>query len=274
MSFTQKTIGIIGGIFLLVLVVAISVFSDKKDKSVPSPEPQVESVVTQAAETTTPTPIDTNISFAKVTVVIDGDTVEIEGGSRVRLIGIDTPETVDPSRPVGCYGREASNFTKSQLEGKEVRLEKDISETDRYGRLLRYVWIGDVFFNETLVKRGYAQSSTYPPDVKYQDRFVAAQTEARNDKKGLWGSVCQTPTSKPFTQSASRPTVKPAVKTDTSSGGCKYSCTGPDKDCSDFSTHAEAQAFFNCCGFSATNDPMRLDKATGTGNGLACESLP
>src|SRR3990167_5190540 len=124
----------------------------------------------------TPTVADTiePNGLVLITKVIDGDTVEIEGGSRVRLIGIDTPETVDPSRPVGCYGREASNFTKSQLEGKEVRLEKDISETDRYGRLLRYVWIGDVFFNETLVKEGYAQSSTYPPDVKYQDKFLAA----------------------------------------------------------------------------------------------------
>ena len=79
--------------------------------------------------------------------VVDGDTIEIEGGQKVRYIGIDTPETVDPSRPVGCYGKEASDKNKELVEGKIVRLEKDISETDRYGRLLRYIYVGDIFVN-------------------------------------------------------------------------------------------------------------------------------
>ena len=251
----------------------------------PNPPKSLQEVKGEATQTTQdihpsqiPTPtafLEFNDDLVMVELVIDGDTIEVGGGIRVRLIGIDTPETVDPSRPVGCYGKEASNFTKSQLEGKEVKLEKDVSETDRYGRLLRYIWVGDSLFNETLVKEGYAQSSTFPPDVKYQERFVTAQAEARNDKKGLWGAVCQTPTSKTLTQPTSSSTVKPVVKTDTPSGGsCKYSCNGPDRDCGDFSTHTEAQAFFNCCGFSASYDPMRLDKATGQGNGLACESLP
>lgn len=83
-------------------------------------------------------------TFPKVVRVIDGDTIEIEGGDRVRYIGIDTPETVDPRKPVQCYGQEASNKNKELVEGKTVELEKDVSETDKYGRLLRYVWLGDM----------------------------------------------------------------------------------------------------------------------------------
>ncbi len=220
-----------------------------------------------------------------VSLVIDGDTIEIEGGQKVRLIGIDSPESVDPNRPVGCYAIEASEFTKSKLQDKYVTLEKDVSETDKFGRLLRYVWLDDELVNETLVKEGYATSITYPPDIKYQDKFMTVQEEAKNDQKGLWSEVCISPTPKILIPTVTpRPTqIITATKQPTpiyfvpqtgGTGNCKYSCSGPDRDCSDFASHAEAQAFFNCCGFSAGNDPMRLDKATGTGNGLACESLP
>jgi len=123
-----------------------------------------------------------------VTRVIDGDTIEIEGGQKIRYIGIDTPETVDPRTSVQCYGKEASAKNKEFVEGKRVRLEKDVSETDKYGRLLRYVFVGDVFVNETLVKEGYAFSSTYPPDIKYQDRFAKAEKAAREADRGLWGA--------------------------------------------------------------------------------------
>ncbi len=100
---------------------------------------------------------------AKVIRVIDGDTIKIEGDKVIRYIGIDTPETVHPSKPVQCYGKEASDKNKELVEGKEVKLEKDVSETDKYGRLLRYIWLGDMLVNEYLVREGYAQSSTYPP---------------------------------------------------------------------------------------------------------------
>jgi len=123
-----------------------------------------------------------------VTRVIDGDTIEIEGGQKVRYIGIDTPEVADPRKSVQCFGKEASNKNKELVEGRRVRLEKDISETDKYGRLLRYIYIGSTFVNEILVKEGYAFSSTYPPDVKYQTLFVEAERKAREAKAGLWGS--------------------------------------------------------------------------------------
>ncbi|MEX0616807.1 MAG: thermonuclease family protein [Candidatus Woykebacteria bacterium] len=124
-----------------------------------------------------------------VTKVVDGDTVELEGGQKVRYIGIDTPETVDPRKSVQCFGKEATAKNRSLVEGKKVKLEKDISETDKYGRLLRYIWVGDTLMNEILVKEGFAHSSPYPPDVKLQDRFNKAEKFARENNKGLWG-VC------------------------------------------------------------------------------------
>ncbi len=128
---------------------------------------------------------------ALVTRVVDGDTVEVRFRGReldVRLIGIDTPETVAPGQPVECYGRAASRFATRRLAGLRVRLEFDVERLDRYGRTLAYVWLGDELFNETLVREGYAMVATYPPNVRYVERFVAAQREARSAGLGLWGA--------------------------------------------------------------------------------------
>ncbi len=128
-----------------------------------------------------------------VTRVVDGDTIELEGGAKVRYIGINTPETVDPRRPVQCFGEEASAENKKLVEGKKVRLTKDVSERDKYGRLLRYVWLPsdngkDIFINEFLVKQGYAYADPFPPDVKYEDRLSQDQQYAKENNKGLWSS--------------------------------------------------------------------------------------
>ena len=126
--------------------------------------------------------------------VIDGDTVELENGGKVRYIGIDTPETLDPRKPVQCFGKNASAKNKELVEGKPVWLVKDVTDKDKYGRLLRYVYLGDpaqessMFVNLELVKQGFAHSYTYPPDIKYQDLFISAQTEARENQRGLWAS--------------------------------------------------------------------------------------
>lgn len=137
-----------------------------------------------------PTP-PPDLPQARVTRVVDGDTIEVSIGGRrytVRYIGVDTPESVAPGQPVECYGREASRRNRELVEGKTVLLEKDVSETDRYGRLLRYVWADGVMVNAVLVAEGYAQVATFPPDVKYVDLFRRLQEEARARGLGLWGA--------------------------------------------------------------------------------------
>ena len=121
--------------------------------------------------------------LALVTQVIDGDTIAIEGGYRVRYIGIDAPE-VHPQ--LEAFGMEAWQANCHLVEGKEVRLERDVSETDKYGRLLRYVYADNIFVNAELVRQGLAQSKAYPPDTKYQDYLERMETEAKLAGRGIW----------------------------------------------------------------------------------------
>jgi micrococcal nuclease len=126
----------------------------------------------------------------RVTHVVDGDTIRI-GEERIRLIGVDTPETRKPNTPVQCFGRKATAFTKAFVLGRRVTLELDAEERDRYGRLLAYVRRTDDggFLNAELVRRGYAQVLTVPPNVRYAQRFLALQRDARARGAGLW-SMC------------------------------------------------------------------------------------
>ncbi|HEX8121912.1 MAG TPA: thermonuclease family protein [Solirubrobacteraceae bacterium] len=121
----------------------------------------------------------------RVTRVVDGDTIVV-GDERVRLIGVDTPESVKPGTPVECFAREASAFVKKLLTGRNVRLELDVEKRDRYGRLLAYVYRDDLFVNAELVRRGYASVATFPPNVRHVDEFVRLQREARGASRGLW----------------------------------------------------------------------------------------
>ena len=169
-----------------------------KDSKSPVPSSTPAPIIT-SLPSPTETPISASVSETfKVTRVVDGDTIEIEGGEKVRYIGIDTPETVDPRKPVQCFGVEASKKNKELVEGKTVRLEKDITDRDKYSRALRYVWADDLFVNLELVKQGFANSYSYPPDIKYQKEFLAAETEAREAERGLWAAcpIVATPTIK------------------------------------------------------------------------------
>lgn len=132
---------------------------------------------------------------SKVVRVIDGDTVEIEyegltetKTESIRLIGVDTPETVHPTLGEQPYGKEASDYTKSQLVvGSEVYVEMDVEERDQYGRLLGYVYLENgTFFNARLISEGYAQLSTFPPNVRWVDLYTNLQAEARVADRGLW----------------------------------------------------------------------------------------
>ncbi len=117
--------------------------------------------------------------------VIDGDTIVLDGNEIVRLIGIDTPETKDPRKPVQYYGREAYEFTKGLVEGKKVRLVYDLNEKDRYGRTLAYVYLKDgTFLNAEVVKQGYGFAYRYF-FFKYFDEFKKYEREARENESEI-----------------------------------------------------------------------------------------
>jgi micrococcal nuclease len=124
--------------------------------------------------------------------VVDGDTIVVTGKIRVRLIGMDTPEVVDPRKPVQCFGRAASARTKHLLPpGTPVRLVYDVDRYDRYGRTLAYVYRArdNLFVNAALVREGYATVYTFPPNVAHEEDFVRLEREARAADRGLW-SAC------------------------------------------------------------------------------------
>lgn len=142
----------------------------------------------QAPDQTNPSPIGL-ISNATRTVerVIDGDTIELDGGEPVRLIGVDTPEVVDPRRGVQCFGREASNFMKEELEGQQVLLTYGTEQTDRYGRTLAYVVRerDGLSMNAELIRRGFGRAYTRFPFSR-SDAFVAFEQSARDAQRGRW----------------------------------------------------------------------------------------
>lgn len=175
----------------------------------------------------------TGSDLVTVTRVVDGDTIEVKAESysperaerveRVRYVGIDTPETVDPRKPVQCFGQEASNKNKELVLGKKVRLEKDISETDKYGRLLRYVWVENIFVNDYLIRNGFAKLDTFPPDVKYASQFQSAQKEAQDNNRGLWApkACTESGASTPGVASQTAPTSDCLIKGNINSSGDK-----------------------------------------------------
>lgn len=141
-----------------------------------------------------PTPVGA-VERAVVLRIVDGDTIRVDrgaGSEPVRYIGIDAPETVRPNHPVEWMGPEATSANAALVEGREVLLERDVSDTDAFGRLLRYVWVEQepgrlVMVNLELVARGYAAAVTYPPDVRWTDELRAAMAAARDAGLGLWG---------------------------------------------------------------------------------------
>jgi hypothetical protein len=181
----------------------------------------------------------------------------------VRLIGMDTPEVYFGTQP---YGPEASDLAKRELDDEEVKLELEVQKIDSYDRLLAYVYLPDgQMLNETLVREGYAQVATFPPNVKYQERFLEAQKEARAANRGLWGL------------SASN-LCKHTDRGNGIGGGCNGSesrsvdgsasaGSGGDSnlDCASFATQEEAQRVLK----QNPSDPNYLD-----GDGEACEDLP
>jgi len=172
---------------------------------IPAPEPVKppdQEVVQEPAQEPVADPQEITLLLitAAVTRVVDGDTIDVstDGQSeRVRLIGVDAPETVRPGAPAESFGLEASAFAKSKLGNRQVWLEMDVQERCRFGRLLAYVWLEQpasgnkaeartLMFNAILLLEGYAQLATFPPNIKYVDMFTEFQREAREGNRGLW----------------------------------------------------------------------------------------
>lgn len=235
--------GVLGFGLLFNIALVAAAASDK-------PPVKQAAVTKPAAATTTPQPVQAAkiadqpvADMYKVAEVVDGDTIKVELNGKsetVRLIGVDTPETVDPRKTVQCFGQEASNFTKKALSGKSVKLEADPSQGDRdkYSRLLRYVVLEDgANFNKLLLSEGYAYEYTYNIPYKYQAEFKAAQKAAENGSKGLWAaSACSGQRTKP---QAATPQPTPAPATAAPSGNCNPNYTpcvpnsAADLDCAD-----------------------------------------
>jgi endonuclease YncB( thermonuclease family) len=190
---------------------------------------------------------------ARVTFVVDGDTVELEGGERVRLIGIDTPE-----RGKSFYG-EAREALAALVLNKTVRLERDISERDRYGRFLAYLYLDEMFVNLELVQNGFAKAYTYPPDVAHAEEFVVAEGQARKAGRGLWGT---TDTNSAAKNNAASVGVPPT-------GGYEMpACATTDCDCGDFISREQAQWFHD------THNPSDAHRLDRDKDGRVCETLP
>jgi micrococcal nuclease len=201
-------------------------------------------------------------AVATVSEVVDGDTVKIEpavdGEDDVRLIGVDTPETKDPDEGEEPYGKEASNYTSTELEGEKVELEFDEDKEDQYGRLLAYVYpMDEEMFNEDLLEGGYAQVYTVSPNDTHEDKFGEAQDGAREEDLGIWG----------LTKQEQCELANHGNGIGEGSPGCEKKeapVVSPGMDCEDFSSQAEAQAALE------PGDPYNLDS---DGNGVACEDI-
>lgn len=189
----KKTISLLFGLLTLIL----STFLISPNQQILNKEINIEP----------PKEIVVSTNSARVVTVIDGDTIEIEtkpsfakaseGREKVRYIGIDAPESQGSRKTFQCFAKESLEENKKLVEGKVVVLEKDVSEKDKYGRLLRYVYLpqeakqttsSGLLVNDFLVRQGYARTSSYPPDVKYQSQLNSAQKEARENLRGLWNS--------------------------------------------------------------------------------------
>ena len=217
--------------------------------------------------------------------VVDGDTIHtspaVGGPDGVRLIGVDTPETVDPNEPIQPYGPEASAFTTAQLEGKTVKLTFDEDKTDQYGRALAYVQISgrSETFNETLLRQGYGQLEIVSPNDRYEETFSQAQETARRAHRGIWG----------LSKDEQCELANRGNGIGEGSPGCSGNPTEPNppepnppqpdppvdnKNCGNYPSQAAAQAVLR----RNPDDPFGLDGVPGRTPsgipGVACEDNP
>ena len=170
-----------------------------------------------------------------VTKIIDGDTIKLENGQTIRLICVNTPEK-------GELGfEEATNYLKSTILNKKIKLKKDISEKDKYDRLLRYIYLNNTLINELIARKGYGTASPFEPDTKFCAKILKSEQKAKKEKIGIW---------KKLTTS-------------------QFICTMNTYNCNDFTNQSEAQRVFDYCG-GTSNDIHKLDRNK---DGIVCESM-
>lgn len=272
----------------LLIGFALLLIAIRFDPNTSKTNPSIRSVNTSATITftSTPTPRPTSLPIPSsesylydVVKVIDGDTIVVKIEDKeetIRLIGIDSPETVDPQKSVECFSKEASAKAKELIEGKKITLEIDPTQgnKDKYNRLLRYVFLDDgTFINKKLIEDGYAFEYTYEKPYKYQSEFKEAQKKAEINKNGLWAENACPSTSAPTIKPTLRlqPKVPTSIPTtsqtyfipvvpNTSDGSYVCDCS---KTCPNMSSCVEAQYQLNVCGCQARD---------GDKDGIACDS--
>lgn len=262
---TKSKLGYLGLALVLIAVFLFGFAAGKENKESVLSEKSVPTVSPNLELPTKPA-IEDNKNLVIVTKVIDGDTINVGINGKtetLRLIGIDTPETVDPRKPVQCFGKEASNHAKQILSGKLVKLEADPTqgERDKYKRLLRYIFLENgENFNLRLIAEGFAHEYTYDLPYKYQFQFKEAEREAREQGLGLWNpNACDSSLNQAITPSPSGQSNDPGSLE--SSGVYDCNC---GKLCGQIATCDEANYQLNTCGCSARDSD---------GDGVPCESL-
>lgn len=211
------------------VVEVVATTTEEKLATTTKPVAVTNKVTTTQPVITTPK-TDPQYTYYSVTEVVDGDTVKVNINGTIetlRLIGLDTPETVDPRKEVQCFGKEASNKGKELLNGKKVRLEKDSTQgdKDKYRRTLAYIYTeSGIFYNKYMIEQGYAHEYTYNSAYKYQAEFKQAQKNAEANKVGLWSpSTCNGVTTSALKTTQTNPVaVQASGKYYTSSIGSKY----------------------------------------------------
>jgi len=210
--------------------------NNQKISDAPIDKPDIASEITVSETTASET--------YEVTRIIDGDTIEVNGGISVRLICIDTPERGED------YYNEASDYLENLILGKKVRLVKDISEVDRYDRLLRYIYFEEQFINEIMVREGYAKAYPYNPDTTFCPQIQDAEELAKSKALGIWG-----------TEEEEKEIIEDSSD---------IVCSSNSYNCGDFSSQSSAQEVYDYCKSIGKGDIHRLD---GDSDGQACETL-
>jgi micrococcal nuclease len=251
--------------FMGVLMIT-SFFEDPKEAT----KPQSPTIAQETEQSKTDE--STNRVKAQVVEVVDGDTFKAKIGDKeetIRLILVDTPETKHPNQPKQPFGEEASVFVnKLLIQGTTVELEYDTQQRDQYNRILAYVYVNGEPLQEKLLSEGLARVAVFPPNIKYLEKYESIQEEAKAKKVGIW-SIDGYVTSNGFDESVVQETKKKEEEQEQKQKTTPV-YSGGDKDCSDFSSQAEAQRYFEAKGGSPSNNVDRLDRDR---DGIACESL-